>query len=218
MMILTYKFPHKRNFKDELSKALQVATFAIQKENKSKLSSKYVSDIGLKSMISNQILRKYGRNKTIKKVSHVNLIVPGQGCKINNYILTIPCLNLSMECRIPREYNKINQIVTKKILESNNFKCTIIDDGYAAIDLLETDRFDVVLMDINMPIINGFDTTKLIRKKGINIPIIALTAFDKQEITEQALSSGMNDIIIKPFEQSKLFQVIASLIDKKNAD
>lgn len=116
------------------------------------------------------------------------------------------------------EDNKINQIVTKKILESNNFKCTIIDDGYAAIDLLEKEKYDVVLMDINMPIINGFDTSKLIRKKGIKIPIIALTAFDKQEITEQALSSGMNDIIIKPFEQAKLFQVIASLIEKKNAD
>lgn len=116
------------------------------------------------------------------------------------------------------EDNKINQIVTKKILESNNFKCTIIDDGYAAIDLLEKEKYDVVLMDINMPIINGFDTSKLIRKKGITIPIIALTAFDKQEITEQALSSGMNDIIIKPFEQAKLFQVIASLIENKNAD
>ena len=116
------------------------------------------------------------------------------------------------------EDNKINQIVTKKILESNNFKCTILDDGYAAINLLESEHFDVVLMDINMPIINGFETTKLIRKKEISIPIIALTAFDKQEILEQALSCGMNDIIIKPFEQAKLFQVINNLINKKNAD
>ena len=116
------------------------------------------------------------------------------------------------------EDNKINQVVTKKILESNNFKCTILEDGYAAINLLESETFDVILMDINMPIINGFDTTKLIRKKGITIPVIALTAFDKQEITEQALSSGMNDIIIKPFEQVKLFQVINNLINKKNVD
>jgi signal transduction histidine kinase/ActR/RegA family two-component response regulator len=114
------------------------------------------------------------------------------------------------------EDNKINQIVTKKILETNNFKCTILEDGYAAINLLENEFFDVILMDINMPIINGFDTTKLIRKKGITTPIIALTAFDKQEITEQALSSGMNDIIIKPFEQAKLFQVINNLANKKN--
>jgi signal transduction histidine kinase/CheY-like chemotaxis protein len=116
------------------------------------------------------------------------------------------------------EDNKINQIVTKKILESNNFKCTILEDGYAAIELLDNENFDVILMDINMPIINGFDTTKLIRKKGITTPVIALTAFDKQEITEQALSCGMNDIIIKPFEQGKLFQVINNLVTKKNVD
>lgn len=116
------------------------------------------------------------------------------------------------------EDNKINQIVTKKILESNNFKCTILDDGYAAIELLDNENFDVILMDINMPIINGFDTTKLIRKKGITTPVIALTAFDKQEITEQSLSCGMNDIIIKPFEQGKLFQVINNLVIKKNVD
>ncbi len=116
------------------------------------------------------------------------------------------------------EDNKINQIVTKKILESNNFKCSITEDGYAAINLLESQHFDIILMDINMPIINGFETSKLIRKKGFDIPIIALTAFDKQEITAQALSSGMNDIIIKPFEKAKLFQVINTLITKKNVD
>lgn len=112
------------------------------------------------------------------------------------------------------EDNKINQVVTKKILESNHFKCTILDDGYAAIDALENEHYDIVLMDINMPIINGFETTKLIRKKGIQTPVVALTAFDKQEITEQALSVGINDIIIKPFEPAKLFQVISTLIEK----
>ena len=113
------------------------------------------------------------------------------------------------------EDNKINQMVTKKILENNNFKCTILDDGYAAINILEEEHFDIVLMDINMPIINGFETSKLIRNKGIAIPIIALTAFDKQEVTEQALSSGMNDIIIKPFDPIKLFQVISNHIKEK---
>jgi signal transduction histidine kinase len=111
------------------------------------------------------------------------------------------------------EDNKINQVVTKKILEKNNFVCEMVEDGYAAINLLETNRYDLILMDINMPIINGFETTKLIRKKGITIPIIALTAFDKQEIIEQALSSGMNDILVKPFESGKLFQIISNFID-----
>ena len=113
------------------------------------------------------------------------------------------------------EDNKINQVVTKKILENNNFKCKIIDDGYASIELLEKENFDIILMDINMPIINGFETTKLIRKKGYTIPIVALTAFDKQEVTEEAINAGMNDIIVKPFEPTKLFQVITNLLSKK---
>ena len=112
------------------------------------------------------------------------------------------------------EDNKINQIVTKKIIQSSNMSCTIVDDGYAALVALERETFDLILMDINMPLINGFDTTRKIREKGITIPVIALTAFDKQEVTEQAISAGMNDIMVKPFEPSKLFQVIHNQIKK----
>ncbi len=106
------------------------------------------------------------------------------------------------------EDNKINQIVTKKILDGYNFYTEILDDGYAAINRLENKSFDLILMDINMPIINGFETTKRIREKGIATPIVALTAFDKQEITEQCLSVGINDILVKPFEPQKLFQIL----------
>jgi len=108
--------------------------------------------------------------------------------------------------------NKINQIVTKKIMEKNNFKCEVVDDGLAALELLDLNSYDLILMDINMPVIDGFETTRRIRNKGIEIPIIALTAFDKEEITEEAIASGMNDIIIKPFEPVLLFQMIYNLI------
>ena len=116
------------------------------------------------------------------------------------------------------EDNKINQVVTKKIIQSSNMSCTIVDDGYAALVALERESFDLILMDINMPLINGFDTTRKIREKGITIPVIALTAFDKQEVAEQAISAGMNDVMVKPFEPSKLFQVIHNQIkNKENA-
>ena len=115
------------------------------------------------------------------------------------------------------EDNKINQVVTKKIIQNNNMSCTIVDDGYAALVALDRESFDLILMDINMPLINGFDTTRKIREKGIKIPIVALTAFDKQEVTEQAISAGMNDILVKPFEPYKLFQVIANQIKTENA-
>ena len=114
------------------------------------------------------------------------------------------------------EDNKINQVVTKKIIQGSNMSCTIVDDGYAALVALDRESFDLILMDINMPLINGFDTTKKIRDKGITIPVIALTAFDKQEVAEQAISAGMNDIMVKPFEPSKLFQVIHNQIKSRD--
>lgn len=114
------------------------------------------------------------------------------------------------------EDNKINQMVTRKIMEKNNFKFLIVDDGYAAIEALGKEHFDLVLMDINMPLINGFETTRLIRKKGIKIPIIALTAFAKDEITDEAYSVGMNDVLIKPFEPSKLIQCIEKVMRKNH--
>ncbi|MGL2967091.1 response regulator [Flavobacterium sp. XGLA_31] len=114
------------------------------------------------------------------------------------------------------EDNKINQMVTKKIIQNSNMSCTIVDDGYAALVALERESFDLILMDINMPLINGFDTTRKIREKGITTPIIALTAFDKQEVMEEALGVGMNDIMVKPFEPTKLYQVITNQVKNSN--
>jgi signal transduction histidine kinase/CheY-like chemotaxis protein len=114
------------------------------------------------------------------------------------------------------EDNKINQIVTQKIMEKNSIKCEMVSDGFAALHLLESEKFDVILMDINMPIINGFDTTKRIRGLGIETPIIALTAFDKEEIKDQVFACGMNDIIIKPFEPVKLFEMIQMQVNVRN--
>lgn len=113
------------------------------------------------------------------------------------------------------EDNLINQLVTKKTIEKNNYKCSVVDNGYAALELLDKETFDIILMDINMPMINGFETTKKIRSKGIITPIIALTAFDKSEITEDSLAAGINDIIIKPFDSEKLFNIITELTTEK---
>ncbi len=80
-MILTYKVRHGRDFSEELRKAKQVADHAIRYRT---FTSKDVKYIGLKSVIANQILRKYGRNKTIKKARNVNLIVPSQSIKADH--------------------------------------------------------------------------------------------------------------------------------------
>lgn len=110
------------------------------------------------------------------------------------------------------EDNKINQIVTRKILKKNNLDCVIAEDGFEALEILENETFDLILMDINMPRMNGYETTRLIREKGITIPVVALTAFDKDEVEKEAFESGMNDVLIKPFEPHLLFEIISTQI------
>ncbi len=110
------------------------------------------------------------------------------------------------------EDNKINQVVTEKLLQNFNFKTIVVEDGYKAIEKVKEERFDLILMDINMPKINGFETTKLIRALEVDTPIIALTAFDKQEVEEQALQSGMNGTLIKPFEKEDLYHLILKYV------
>jgi len=108
-MILTYKIKHGRDFSDELRKARKVAKFAIQTHS---LSSKDVKHFGLKSMISNQILRKYSRSNTAKSVKSVKLAVPNQGIKVDRDTKTIsaPCLKLSLKYEFPDNFEKVNQI------------------------------------------------------------------------------------------------------------
>ena len=106
LMILTYKVKHEQDFSVQLRQAKQVAKFAIA--NRDKLSSKHVAHFGLKSAISNQILRKYGKNKKCQRVSHVKLIVPNQSIKFSDDTVSIVCLGLSFAFDKPCQ--KINQV------------------------------------------------------------------------------------------------------------
>lgn len=106
------------------------------------------------------------------------------------------------------EDNKINQVVTKKFLENHGFICIVVENGYEAVELVKDTLFDIILMDINMPLINGFETSKLMRQNGITTPIIAITAFDKQEIEDKIESAQINEVIVKPFDSEKLFEVL----------
>ncbi|HET8753853.1 MAG TPA: response regulator [Salinimicrobium sp.] len=104
--------------------------------------------------------------------------------------------------------NRINQIVTQRILEKRDFECSVASDGFQAIKMIQKEHFDVVLMDVNMPGMSGMETTVKIREFDAEIPIIALTAVEIDEMREEILSSGMNDIIVKPYDTHKFFQII----------
>ena len=111
-MILTYKIKHHQDYSDKLLRARRIAEYVVaHKPASAKFSSKNVKHFGLKSVISNQIIRKYGRNEKIKKVSRVNLIIPNQGIKNKeDNIIYIPSLKLNLEYYFPDNFEKINQI------------------------------------------------------------------------------------------------------------
>lgn len=104
--------------------------------------------------------------------------------------------------------NRINQVVTKRILEKRKFICEVASNGFEAIEKLEQGKFDLILMDVNMPGMDGMQATREIRKFNREIPIIALTAVEIDEMREEILRSGMNDIIVKPYDTHQLFHTV----------
>ncbi|MEZ4875268.1 MAG: response regulator [Flavobacteriaceae bacterium] len=104
--------------------------------------------------------------------------------------------------------NRINQKITQKILEQRHFHCSLADTGEEAIQLVKEQRFDLILMDIHMPGMGGIEATELIREFDEQTPIIALTAVEIDEMRKKILSSGMNDIILKPYDVSQFLNTI----------
>lgn len=108
MSILTYKIKHGKDFSVQLRQAKKLAEFSIQ--NRQCRSSKDVRQFGLPSAISNQVLRKYGKNKKTKTVHKVNLCVPGQSIKFDKNIVIIHCLGLSIPF-----YHQVEKVLQAEI-------------------------------------------------------------------------------------------------------
>lgn len=101
------------------------------------------------------------------------------------------------------EDNRINQIVTKKILEKKGVECTIAENGKEALNFVKENTYDLLLMDLNMPIMDGFEATLEIRKFNTMLPIVALTAVEIEEVRNEIYLAGMDDIIVKPYDDTK---------------
>ncbi|VXB83218.1 Hybrid sensor histidine kinase/response regulator (fragment) [Flavobacterium sp. 9AF] len=106
------------------------------------------------------------------------------------------------------EDNKINQMITQKMLEQKGIPSFTIDNGEEAITHLKENDYDLVLMDVHLPGINGTEATKEIRKFNPTIPIIALTAISLNENREMLLSYGMNEVIMKPFVPEEFYEIL----------
>ncbi|MBC3845084.1 response regulator [Winogradskyella echinorum] len=111
------------------------------------------------------------------------------------------------------EDNKINQMITKKILNKMDLYCDVVDNGEAAVEQVKETTYDVVLMDIHMPGISGLEATKIIRTFDKELTIFALTAVTLEDKMHEFGEAGFDDIISKPFKQedfeSKLYAALS---------
>ena len=113
------------------------------------------------------------------------------------------------------EDKRTNQIVIAKILDRAGHRVTLVDNGEAALDMLEMQEFDLVLMDVNMPVMNGIEATKLYRFAALgrpHVPVVALTADATEEVARRCEEAGMDACITKPIEPNRLLEIIATLV------
>ena len=112
--------------------------------------------------------------------------------------------------------NQVNLIVAKKLLEKNGLSVTTADSGASSIELLASHKFDIILMDIQMPIMNGYEATiKIKQKEGMNkTPIVALTASIGKDEIESIKKCGMQGVVDKPIDINQLFKTLADLLFK----
>ena len=111
------------------------------------------------------------------------------------------------------EDNKVNQLLVHKLLAPYNIQPVIAENGEEVLILLENRSFDLILMDVQMPLLDGITTTRLIRKYVANrIPIVGMTAYVLPNEIEKCYAAGMNDHIPKPIDEQQLLEVIKKYI------
>lgn len=120
------------------------------------------------------------------------------------------------------EDNRVNQTLAVRLLEKHGHSVTVTANGREALECLGRQTVDLILMDVQMPIMDGFEATTAIRelerKRGGHTPIVAMTAHAMKRDSERCLNAGMDAFISKPIDSKQLFEVIESLISNPSSE
>lgn len=120
--------------------------------------------------------------------------------------------NLSKVRILAAEDNSVNRFVLVKMLKKWNIEPTIVSDGALALEAFEQHDYDIIFLDLQMPIMDGLEASRKMREKNQDVPIIALTAAVLQENRNEASAAGMNDFIEKPFQSEDLREIILKYV------
>ncbi|SEN36182.1 Signal transduction histidine kinase [Niastella yeongjuensis] len=106
------------------------------------------------------------------------------------------------------EDNPFNIMVAQSLLERSGAIVEVANNGKEALEKIQPGKYRLVLMDLNMPVMDGFEATRHLRARGITLPVIALTASLPAEVEKDVQSAGLTDIVVKPFNPDELFRVL----------
>ncbi len=147
--------------------------------------------------------------------SSKSLIENKNGYSKENETISMKGLNILLV-----EDNLLNQVLAKKVLSDWHWNVDIAENGLIAIEKVKQNDFDVILMDIQLPEMDGYEATRNIRKMGntakSNVPIIAMTAHAMSGEAEKCINAGMNEYISKPFDTTVLHNKIISVLNKNS--
>jgi CheY-like chemotaxis protein len=125
-------------------------------------------------------------------------------------------------CVLLAEDNAVNQLVARRLLEKRGHRVTVVGNGREALDATEQPVFDVVLMDLEMPVMGGLEATAAIRSReqatGGHIPIIAMTAHAMVGDREKCLAVGMDGYVSKPVHSEELYAALENVTPKQGVD
>jgi CheY-like chemotaxis protein len=117
------------------------------------------------------------------------------------------------------EDNTVNQRIAIRILEKVGWKVSAVGNGQEVLNILNDQTFDVILMDDNMPLLSGIETTQVIRREekqtGLHVPVIAMTANAMAGDRERYLASGMDGYVSKPINRNLLYGEIVNLVTQR---
>ncbi|GCD77672.1 hypothetical protein JCM31826_11540 [Thermaurantimonas aggregans] len=108
----------------------------------------------------------------------------------------------------------IRQAISFK-LEKEGYTVKVANDGESALSMIENEKFDIIISDIMMPYISGFELLKILKEKGSEAPILMLTALNSENAVVKAFDLGADDYLTKPFSPNELIMRIKKLLDKK---
>ena len=108
--------------------------------------------------------------------------------------------------------NAMNILVARKILELWGASVDVASDGLEALELVDPKKHNIILMDLNMPVMDGYESSKEMRAKGIKLPIIALTASLPKDVAKKVKESGIDEIIVKPYLPDELYRTIKNYL------